>query len=39
MFRTKTINSTIARTPKSPKHDNVLVNVVVVFSIRNQQSK
>jgi hypothetical protein len=36
MFKTKPISSNATTTPKPPKTDNVLVNVVVVVTIRNQ---
>ncbi len=39
MFRTKLISFTATTTPKPFKIDNVLVNVVIVITIRNQQSK
>ncbi len=37
MFKTKPISSNVMTTPKPPKIDNVLVNVVAVVTTRNQQ--
>jgi hypothetical protein len=35
MFKTKPISSNVMTTPKPPKIDNVLVNVVAVVTTRN----
>jgi hypothetical protein len=36
MFKTKPVNSNAMTTPKLPKTDMVLVNVIVVITIHNQ---
>jgi hypothetical protein len=39
MFRIKLINSNVTTSPKPPKHDNVLINVVAIVTTCNQQLK
>ncbi len=39
MFKTKLVNSNATTTSKSPKIDNVPINVVVVVTIYKQQSE
>jgi len=39
MFRTKRVSFNAMTTPKLPKTNNVLVNVVVVVTTRSQQSE
>jgi hypothetical protein len=39
MFKTKSIGYNVTITPKLPKMNNVLINVVDVITIHNQQSE